>query len=186
MIIIGLTFMALVLSISCEKDEVVGPVEKESTIFNNNDIMNLEVDNIGEIHNEILEEFDREHDLSSKERLHPEEFIELTVRSINKVFNHRNIPCQISHNDIKFIISKFVEIQQEGAYDFFSYSSEDLRNVKPLFRYLEENMGLNRNTSNICIQIADIIKNESRPVVCIYYLYFYLIPYFLLSIGIEV
>lgn len=160
MVISGFVFLVLVLSISCENNEVVGPVEKESTIFSNKEIMNLEVKNIGKIHNEILEEFDKKHDLLSDERLKPEEFITITMKSINKIFQQRDIPCEVSRNDIRFIISKFVEIKQAGVYNFFSDSEQDLSNVKPLFTYLEKNMGLNPNTAERCMKFMDMAEKE--------------------------
>jgi hypothetical protein len=152
--------LAMLITISCQNDEIVGPVQKENTIFGNKEIMKLEVKNIGEIHNQILAAFDNEHDLLSGDKLSSEEFISLSMKSINKVLKQQDIPVEAERNDIIFVLSIFAEIREQGVYDFFSDSEEKLRDVEPLFHYLEENMGLNKKSSARCLRIANNMKKD--------------------------
>ena len=161
LIISSFMVLAMLITISCENDgEITGPIQKENTIFGNKEIMNLEIENIGEIHNQILTAFDNEHDLLSGDRLSPEDFVSLTMKSMNKVFKQRGIPVEVNRNDIRFVLSKFAEIREQGAYDFFSDSEEKLRNVEPLFNYLEENMALNKESSARCLRIVNNMKKD--------------------------
>ena len=152
--------VSMLITSSCQNGEIVGPVQKENTIFGNEEIMNLEFKNIGEIHNQILTAFDNEHDLLSEDKLSSEEFVSLSMKSINKVLKQHNAPFEVKRNDIIFVLSIFAEIREQGVYDFFYDSEQKLRDVEPLFHYLEENMGLNKESSARCLRIANNIKKD--------------------------
>lgn len=126
-----LTLVALLSLIyySCEHggvSEVVKPEDGGSLEELLDHASRIEIENPGEIHNEVLTLYCREHRPLSGGRLGREEFTRHLSECINQVFELRGIDVRVTQGHVEGLIARFDELRRAGIIDVSRPTKEGL------------------------------------------------------------
>jgi len=136
--ILTLVAMLSLLYCSCEQGVMTGATEPRdsgdvSESGENESLEELlaragriEVDEPGEIHNEVLTLYCEKHRPLSGERLGPEEFARHLSRCINRVFELRGIDVRVTPEHIAGIVAEFKKLKDAGIIDMSNPTRQGL------------------------------------------------------------
>jgi hypothetical protein len=136
--ILTLIAMLSLLYCSCEQGgmtEVTEPGGSESLEEFLDRAGRIEIDNPGEIHNEVLTLYCEKHRPLSGERLGTEEFTRHLSGCINRIFELRGIDVRVTPDHIAGIIAEFSKLKRAGVIDVSRPTREGL------FDYLDYQVG---------------------------------------------
>jgi hypothetical protein len=91
--------------------------------FRNFDVVTLE--DLGAIHNEILDAFEDLHPLMKGDRLRRDEFVQLFVQASNNVMVAHEYPTTFNTEDINVLLECFDGYTEAGVYDFYGERESD-------------------------------------------------------------
>jgi hypothetical protein len=158
--IILASFVSLLYT-SCQEHSPIEPDDTDKTIFENPDVTQFQVNNPGMLHNDVLAEFNKHHNLLSNKKMSIHRYAQLLSKSINSVFRKNDIPFQTTRSDILRTIRDLSKHGARGEYDFFS-TEHDL--PYEMFEYLKEEYGAKPEVLDQYMNIMiSIRQNEQSP-----------------------
>lgn len=83
------------------------------------------LDDLGELHNQILEAFESIHPLREEERLSREEFMPIFVQATNDVMVAQGYMTACSNEDVTVLLECLDAYTESGIYDFYGLGESD-------------------------------------------------------------
>lgn len=152
-------FIICILVGSCQNNSISNPIYNYKGVLYNPAIIELEIKNIGNIHNEALSLFHERHNLLGENKISQIEFIKYAVESINEAVNNNGINILAQDQDVVVILSLFKKLRDEGVYDFFSVN--DTIPLEYIFNYFENNGILDSTTCHKYMQVIEEISGNN-------------------------
>jgi len=130
-VLLVLSFLLLLYSscaqdpggVNSNTDSIVAAEETARDHFRAFDIVTLE--DLGEIHNEILSAFESLHPFTEGERLRRDEFVQVFLAAANEVMISHEFATTFSSEDIQVVLECFDGYSAEGVYDFCGQAESD-------------------------------------------------------------
>jgi len=121
--------------------------------------LNIEIQDLGVMHTEVLTKFNDRHPFFTGGKLHIEEYLEISVESINSVLASRNIQQRVTDADVIEVLNEFIRLRDNGVADLFNISEEV---PITLFNYAVEQRILLAEEAEQYIGILEEIKKQSE------------------------
>lgn len=103
------------------------------------------VEDPGEVHNEILAEFEKRHPMSGGREISKQRFAQLFAEAANEVLRRRRIDMAYGTYDILMLLRYFDQYKTAGVYDFYG---ENQSNPENLVRYLHDRKRLSEKAAS--------------------------------------
>lgn len=157
-----LTSFLSMLFFSCSEDTVVGhnlECRKYVEITEIAESMKIEIQDLGVMHTEVLTAFNNRHPFINGGNLHIEEYLAISVESINSVLASRNIRQRVTDADVIEVLNEFIKLRDSGVADLFNISE-----VVPvtLYNYAVEQRILLAEEAEQYISVLEELKKESE------------------------
>jgi hypothetical protein len=143
---------------SCSENTVGGRTEISEGYVGVSEVIEhfqIEIQDLGEMHTEVLENFNAQHRFIIDGRLHVDDYIDICAKSINQSLDSRNIEFTITNSDVIEVLNVFIDLRDKGVADLFTVSDDV---PVELFDYAVDNNLLVEDEAEQYVEFLDEIK----------------------------